>query len=364
MRNCIKAYRASILIEEILNGLSANKSQYDMDVHFNELEEMNAIGIIPCMECAACCDFLFYIQTLDEVRCNTISNDTLKRKLHTWKKTQLSDEALTHINHNPKQSDFNKSKVSINGFKVYLDQNLLSEYAKNSTLRNRINNLKTLKKITFYYSPSHLEETFKIPNYETKKLLISSIRQLTDDVVILPEQNVNTFFVENPEFGLKRVAKCDGSTQALEELMLLSSKDRKMYIPKYDTNEHRSKIANNKSIFNSISDNEFRELISLSHSSLLYKDDYQGITDKHTLLHAIYTLSSALNLIGYKLDKKEKTIKSALHDIEHLVYASEADLFVTNDVGFRERANQIYKFMHIGTKVISLDELESFVKLT
>lgn len=322
---------------------------------------MNAIGITPCMECAPCYDFLFYSQTLDKVRCNTISNDALKHELHIWKKTQLRDEALTHLNHNPKQSDFNKSKVNINGFKVYLDQNLLSEYAKDSTLRNRVNNLKTAKKVTFYYSPSHLEETFKVPNYETQKLLISSIRQLTDDVVILPEQNVNTFFVENPEFGLRRIAKCDGSTQALEELMLLANKDRKMYIPKYDTSEHRSKIANNKSIFNSISDNEFRELISLSYSNLLNKDDYQGITDKNTLLHAIYTLSSALNLIGYKLDKKEKTIKSALHDIEHLVYASEADLFVTSDAGFRERANQIYKIMNIGTKAIPLNELENFV---
>lgn len=361
MRNCKKAYKANIFIEQILINLSTNKSVLDIKEQFNELESMNALDIVPCMECGACLDFLFYMQTLDKVMKNELSNENLKHELQTWKKAQLTDQALIHMNYELKQEDFNKSPTNITGIKVYLDQNILSQYAKEPELKSRLNELKNNRELSFYYSPSHLEEIFKIPNEKSKLLVISSLRELTNNVIILPENDINAFFVEEPKFGLRRVAHYDGSTQVLEELMVVSSKDREMYLDKYDTKGHKDRIANDNDIFNSLSDEKFRELILLSNSQMFDKKSFKGIKNRVTLLHAIYTLSNSLTLIGYKLDKKEKTIKSARHDIEHLVYASEAELFVTNDRGLMSRANQIYKFMGIKTKAIALDELDNAV---
>lgn len=362
MKDCIKAHRASILIEEILNGFSTQKSPYEMTTQFNELKEMDATNITPCLECAPCYDYLFYYGTLIKYHNKTLSPENLKHELHQWKKTQLRDAVLDRMEYSLQKEDFNAVNYSLAGVKVYFDQNVLSECAKSEPLQFKVNCLSYNNNLSFYYSPSHLEEINKIPDQETKKKIIDYIKKLTNNVTILPEIDSNGFYIEDPEFGLNRIAMYDGSTQVLEALMLESSKDRCLYLEKYDTNEHKSKIANNADIFNSLSDEDFRELISLSHSSLYRKDNFKNIKSRDKLLHAIYTLSSALNLLGYKLDKKEKTIKSALHDIEHLIYASEADIFITNDAGLRARANQIYKFMGIQTKIIALDELEIFLQ--
>lgn len=360
IKNCDKAYEASSIVELILSDFCSGKSLVSMTAEFDKLHSMNAGDITPCMECAPCYDFLFYREKLYQIRMNKISNEGLRLELLAWKKTQLRDEALTHMKYELQPTDFNKKKTIITGIKVYFDQNTLSDYAKEPETRKQIDLLKTKNNLSFYYSPSHLEEIFKMNNEETKTLLISSISALTGNAVVLPEDNTNVFHIEDPKFGLKRIAKYDGSTQALENLMLLSSQDRKNYLTKYDTREHKQKIANNNNIFNSLNNNDFRELIVLSHSSLLNKEEYIGIANRNTTLHAIYTLSNALSLLGYKLDKKEKTIKSAIHDIEHLSYASEADFFVTNDTNLRQRANQIYNFMKINTKAISPDEFRSF----
>jgi hypothetical protein len=75
------------------------------------------------------------------------------------------------------------------------------------------------------------------------------------------------------------------------------------------------------------------------------------------VITAINALSKMLDLLGYKIDKKEKTKKSSLHDNEHLIYAFEADYFVTNDTNLLHRAKQIFKFMNAKVKVIDLNEL-------
>ena len=202
---------------------------------------------------------------------------------------------------------------------------------------------------------------YKIPDPKEKSLIIEALSELTDNTVILPEEDKNLFFKEDPLFGLNRIEKFDGSTEALEELRLVSSKDREIYLKKYNTHEHKLHIANNGDIFNSLAEDEFRELVSLSHSSLYEKSSFKNITSRTTALHAIYTLSNMLDLLGYKVDKKEKTQKSSLHDIEHLIYGLDSDLFVTNDRKLQSRAIQIYKFMNLEVKVITLEELMSFV---
>lgn len=357
MSGCIGSYQASIMIENILFGLITNKSRNEIEVMFNKLSLMGVDSIIPCMECAPCYDFIFYSQTFQKLLDGSISKKDLEGELHMWKKTQLRDDALTGMRRPLTLNDFNKTPANITGVKVYLDQNILSDYAKEKDIKNNIDNLKLNGEMIFFYSPSHLEEIQKIPDLDNKNLIIKALSNLTENTIILPEDDKNLFFKEEPIFGLNRIKKFDGSTEALESLKVVSSKDRKIYLKKYDTEEHKQRIANNDAIFDSLSENEFRELIALSHSSLFDKSNFKNITSRTTALHAIYTLSNILDLLGYKIDKKEKTQKSSLHDIEHLIYALEADLFVTNDKNLQYRAKQIFKFMNSKPEVITLNEL-------
>lgn len=361
MSSCIDSYHASILIERILRGILSNQPRDDIEAIFSDLRLMGASNISPCMECAPCYDFIFYSKTLKKVCDGVLSNDKLERELHIWRKTQLRDEALTYMREGINKNDFNKVPVELLGAKIYLDQNVLSLYAQCSDITNRLDDLNSGVNFNFFYSPSNLEEIFKIPDPTQKSLIIKALSKLTDNVVILPVEDKNSFFKEEPLFGLNRIEKFNGSTEALEELKLVSSKDRKFYLKKYDTKEHKDNIANNSDIFNTLAEDEFRELVCVSNSSLSEKSSFKNITSRVTALHAIYTLSNMLDLLGYKIDKKEKTQKSSLHDIEHLIYGLDSDLFVTNDGNLKFRAMQIYKFMNSKVKVITLEQLMNVV---
>ena len=60
---------------------------------------------------------------------------------------------------------------------------------------------------------------------------------------------------------------------------------------------------------------------------------------------------------GYFVDKKERTIKSSAYDIEHVIYATKCDYFVTDDKNCFKRAEQIYKKIKCKTKILRYDEL-------
>lgn len=357
MSSCIDSYHASALMERLLQAVLSNSSVEDIENILNNLRLMGADNIVPCMECAPCYDFIFYSQTIQKVFDGAISKESLKNELHVWRKTQLRDEALTNIKRGNSREDFNKRPFDASGTKVYFDQNVLSLYAQDEEIKSKIDHLKESGKFIFFYSPSNLEEINKIPYLDQKLLVVSALSELTGNIVILPDEKTNSFFIEDPCYGLKRIENHEGSTEALEELKLVSSRDRKMYLEKYDTAEHRQDIANNQSVFESLTDEEFGELVSLSHSSLYDKECFSNTTSRAEALHAVYTLSSMLDLLGYKVDTKEKTQKSSLHDIEHIIYGLDADIFVTNDRKLQSRAIQIYKFMNVDTKVVNLEGL-------
>jgi hypothetical protein len=248
MSECIKFYEPSKILESILFGIIENKSRDEIlesistfDAMFDSLDLIREDSTRPCMNCKSCHDFSFYLRTFMEVK-NGCSKEYLGNQLHHWKEFQLVDEALTFImKESITENDFKAIPVSITGIKVYFDQNILSDYAKNEDIKNKILELKG--DISFFYSPSHLEETHKIPVEKDKNLVIQALSELTENTVILPvpKNDKNQFFKEDPTVGLNRIKKFDGSTSALESRKLLLSKDREMYLKKYETEKHKKK---------------------------------------------------------------------------------------------------------------------------
>ena len=47
---------------------------------------------------------------------------------------------------------------------------------------------------------------------------------------------------------------------------------------------------------------------------------------------------------------------SSYHDVDHALYASWAEFFITNDSRLAEKTKYIYDFLGIGTKVFELKD--------
>ncbi len=351
MDNCKKAFVSSRLQEDILKMILQRKSLEELIPWYQEVWALPGAPVKPCFRCASCYDYIFYSNLLHKVA-NQIDVDrkSLEIELHMWKKTQLQDDILTSLKKSS-PSVFAYEKYSPNKKVIYFDQNMLSDYDDNPSIYCSINKLK--EKFDICYSPSHLEEINKTSTSNDVKRLLTKLSELTENLVVLPDENGHFYAKEPPEYSLNRVNSYPGSTDAVESLKLMSSKERSLFLSKYDTEHHKKNIGNNDNIFNSLSDTDFRELLFYTHSSFTSKDSIKNYHDRSELLHAVYTLFGMLDLLSYRVDSQERTIKSSSHDIEHIIYASEADYFVTKDKKLYQRSKQIYNFLDIKTIVLN-----------
>jgi predicted nucleic acid-binding protein len=360
MDNCKKAYVSSRLQETILNKILQRKSLEELIPWYQEVWSIPSPPVEPCLSCASCYDYIFYSNLLRKIgKQNKIDLKALEVELHTWKKTQLQDDVLTSLKQS-NGSNFSYEKYSPKRKVVYFDQNMLSDYDDNVLVYQEINRVK--EKLDICYSPSHLEEINKTSTNDDVKRLLGKLTELTENLVVLPDKNGHFYAKEKPEYGLDRVKSYPGSTDAVENLKLLSSKERSLFLERYDKECHKKVIGNNENIYESLSDEDFNELLFYTHSSFRSKPSIKEYDGRDGFLHAVYTLFGMLDLLSYRVDNQERTIKSSAHDIEHIIYASEADYFVTKDKKLYHRAKQIYKFLDIKTMVLNhrdyLEQLE------
>ncbi|RBP79093.1 hypothetical protein EBI01_20265 [Marinomonas rhizomae] len=350
MDNCRKAYVSSKLLEQILEGILKHKRLNELLPWYKELWSLPGREIIPCMECPYCYDYIFYNETLTDLSGEReIDRDSLREKLHVWKKTKKRDDALYAINNG--ESIFNYSEYEAEREVIYFDQNMLSDYDQKKIVFDQVSELK--KKYDFCYSPSHLEEINKIINEMDVDRLLSKVSKLTDNIFVLPRVDGYYFVKEEPKYGFQRVRAYPGSTEAIEALKVISSSDREIFLDKYNDEIHKKDIGNSVDIFNSLSDEAFQELLFYTHSSFKNKNDIKEHFKRDDLLHAIYTLYNSLDLLSYKVDTKERTIKSSVHDIEHILSATKSNYFVTKDKKLYHRTRQIYGFLGIKTIVLN-----------
>lgn len=360
--NCQSGHVAGKLLEAILNEI-INEDRHEViakrlnDLHFFLEDSANF-----CRDCASCYDYFFFSRTFDDFASGRDKDkEKLRISLHEWKKTQLRDEALTWLSHPRSAIDFNYEVFSTDDHLVYLDQNLVSDYSNDGNFHKVIEEIKAARGITFLYSPSHLEEVNKVKNEEDVDRLLNAITALTGNVVVLPGQDKYFIAKENPSFSLARVRSYQGSSEALEDIRLISADDRSLFLKKYEDDTHKKRIGQSADIFNSLTDTEFSELMHHARCSMCDKDSFKGLEIDKEFLHAVYSLYNALDLLSFKIDSSRRTIKSSTHDIEHLIYGGMANTFVTKDKNLYMRAKEIYGFMGIKVEVLLPQEfLENF----
>lgn len=96
----------------------------------------------------------------------------------------------------------------------------------------------------------------------------------------------------------------------------------------------------------------------------LKKNCYSKLKDNYLLLECVIEfLHNILGKCGYNRDNKERTSISGIHDVQHSIYATYCDYFISEDKAFSKRTNAIYSYLGIESKVINIFEFENIRKV-
>lgn len=313
----------------------------------------------PCMDCDAC---LTYVETK-----KLVYGYVMQQKGATWVKEQMhlvniaraTDEVSRHNNSfvlHPE--DFVRFPYKQNHkLLVYLDHNILDKYHKN--IHNEITKRITpgYADIQYVYSPSHLEEITRMNDYAQEQHVLNTIRKVTSSLFISNfSGNELSLAYEDPDIGLARVLKNPEIARDVENLRVLEIKTMEIFYPdhkdqSYTRELNEERLAKHEYITSVCERFERKEML----------DKYGRIRDYAEMKRFMRDMIRALDDIGYKTDKKERTRRSSAHDNEHMKYATGADLFVTMDEKLRDRSQFIYEQLGIRTRVMHWDNYVEYV---
>ncbi|MCD1261259.1 hypothetical protein B5M42_020880 [Paenibacillus athensensis] len=314
-----------------------------------------------CYSCKHCLDFSLYLDLISNLINERISIEAVEEKLHYHKIIQIQDSILELIAKKKNDNVFRIERTFIRNTKpiVYFDQNVLVKYEEDADFKLLVNK----SKIDFYYaySPSHLEEINKRSDQDKKEHILNEIIDLTEKLIILPWDDGLKLFYEDPKTGLKRVFEHRGEAAALvEKLRLLKYEGRTILHKKY---LEYSKSINNMDLFEK--DKDLLEGVLKQLSSGFTLDSIKNLANPESnyirINNIIYKLYNAFDVLGFWKEKNSdlRAIKSSVHDIEHLIYAICADIFVTSDEKCFKRSQAIFSHIKPALKVLSLNQFIS-----
>lgn len=333
----------------------------------NNLEELQNFAVLLnpriekllnncCWECPHCYDFRKYAEILFDFVNETITLQEVEKRLQEWEKVKASDEIIDNIAIQKRELNLTASDP-ITGKIYYPDFNFIDEIEK----RNLFEELKD-KDVYFIYSPIHLEEVYRM-NHSFQDKRIQTISKITSDNHVIPMWDTLEIHKLHPKYSFERVKDNPAISMALEESRIVDSKDRDIFFTEIK-NRLQREINNIQNVFEYISKTEFHKLLSFSGYRFTVADFKKINKSYDEILHMIYTLCSIMDNLSYNRDKKEQTIRSSVYDIEHLIYATKSDCFVTGDKRLLNRAKEIYSYLeldievlYIGTKNFLLDKI-------
>ncbi len=312
----------------------------------------------------------------EDIDISGISKDFYKLKLVylNYKKFMQINRILdlyTKIEKVNSSKEFhNKIPIETNKNLIYLDNNVITELETNENLFNSIINLN--KKFQVIYSPMNIEEIAKRKNSDHIEAL-NKLSNLTNDIgVFRSSDDKIMLFKEHPIYSYNRILEVGFDlNEAVENYRLLVSLDNTTDSNNYNTQQHRQYINSNDNIIN---DNKCRKIFSKAVSRYgrnFSLEEYENLPPEflksyNNLNSSIYALMNGLMFVGYQNDKNKKknTIRSGVYDVEHLIFASKANIFITHDLKFYRRSKIIFKILKINTKLIYFDKDSIIEELT
>ena len=176
--------------------------------------------------------------------------------------------------------------------------------------------------------------------------IIKKITNNTSVYVQSEEQPIFAFTKLNLEKYLDQVTCFKDITELEEKIRLIDFADRFVFFDRWK----------NGIDFEQLSHEDVQYILKLygfnKDFSLYQSFDHSYVS----LRTAFYALFMGLDALRYRSDKKTRAVISGTHDWEHLLYASNARVFVTEDKRLRKRAQVIYRTFNYPTKVLSMDK--------
>lgn len=218
----------------------------------------------------------------------------------------------------------------------------------------------------------NIEEIAKRKNSDHIEAL-NKLSNLTNDIGVFRNSDDKIMlFKEHPIYSYNRILEVGFDlNEAVENYRLLVSLDNTIDSNNYNTQQHRQYINSNDNIIN---DNKCRKFFSEAVSRYgrnFSLEEYENLPPEflksyNNLNSSIYALMNGLMFVGYQNDKNKKknTIRSGVYDVEHLIFASKANIFITHDLKFYRRSKIIFKILKINTKLIYFDKDSIIEELT
>lgn len=239
---------------------------------------------------------------------------------------------------------------------IYLDFNVMIDFISKRNL-DIVRKVSSFQAESIYpYSPAHIEEVANIARnkrvssedgikYTIENL--NGISDLSNNHEYLPsEGNGIVLKIEDPASCYERVVKGFKETlyvEKIQEYRLGNKINSGNMISDVSKIKAQQLFENEKVLC------EFNEYCTKhdfkNHSFKYKKNDFQH-NEK-----TIEILFNFLEVIGFYEDKPDK-FRSNVHDNTHIIYASQANYFVTGDTRTKAKAEAIYSFMGIETKVL------------
>ncbi|MEC5343181.1 hypothetical protein ABRZ24_11320 [Brenneria populi] len=264
--------------------------------------------------------------------------------------------------------------------KIYLDHNIII-YLRNGNadeLSRKIDDLKSNGNI-FLFSPAHLEEiavSYKRYNVN-KKIIDRDISFLTDlcgNNSLRPNTRESVAVgTEYPIECFQRVIRYYDRNDEAEMI------DREVIVDANDNPAGSPQEMNNILPEDVLEHAHYKErlLCSLVINKYISQEDSikyfnswhfdqsppKIIRDRFCVLeHSINLIANWLEKLGYYREKETK-YRSRLHDVSHIIYGRYSDIFVSNDSKLVKKAQAIYAFLGVETKVMLMQQFLDDPKL-
>lgn len=227
--------------------------------------------------------------------------------------------------------------------RVYLDNNILIDIENG---RWNLEKFLNIKGIEYYYSNAHISELLNAEHYQygLKEKRLATIENLCgSNYLSLVEPTKISVESISPYIMYERVKSADFVRKHLNMCTSEFNPNRTGTQDELDINGKEMGNCGPDEIFDKIEQTLQRE----KHYGI---HDYLELAWVFNLNTKYVTLFNLLDIVGYR---KDKSNVARLYDSFHTCYAQECNVLVSDDVRMRAKAEAVYHYLNVATRVMS-----------
>lgn len=240
---------------------------------------------------------------------------------------------------------------------MYLDQQIIVSHEDDDAIIAAVRSLRAAG-ATFPYSPAHVEEIARAHQLERGLPLdgkMANLAQVSGGIAMMPTSDGPAEIrSEDPRLCLERVLR-DRGRELTEDVVEL---ERARYEAGDMSRPAGEWAAARRSVQKCTPDTVFSNAhvmawIDNLARNLHFRRRTASFAERRD---TIATLFDVLNMHGFQAEPRPHRTENRVHDVTHAIYATYADVFVSNDRKLRNTAKAVYLWCGLETEVIDRPE--------